>query len=163
MPMLQLEELAYTAGHMLKRHQLKITTAESCTGGMLAMVITAIAGSSAWFERGWVTYSNAAKQAELAVPPTIFEAEGAVSEACVLAMARGAVAHSDAHISVAISGVAGPTGGTDDKPVGTVWIAWGQKLGHAEAQRFQFAGGRRAVREQATQAALEGVIARLRS
>ena len=156
-----LEQLAAAAGHELERHRLQLATAESCTGGMVAMLMTALAGSSVWFERGWVTYTNAAKEKELGVPASIFADQGAVSEACVLAMARGAIRESRAHVSIAISGIAGPAGGTEEKPVGTVWIAWGQKLGYAEASCFHFAGDRQSVREQAASAALEGLIKRL--
>lgn len=161
--MLSLQDLAAEVLDSLQGQQLKLATAESCTGGLLAMWLTSIAGSSRAFERGWVTYSNLAKQQELGVDARLLEAEGAVSEACVLAMARGAVRQSAAHVSVAISGIAGPNGASDDKPVGTVWLAWGQKLGYAEAQRFQFSGDRRAVREQAAEEAMRGLLTRLRS
>ncbi|WP_271271812.1 CinA family protein [Aliamphritea hakodatensis] len=134
-----------------------IATAESCTGGGIATAITELAGSSAWFDAGFVTYSNQAKTRMLDVPASVIEAYGAVSEQVVQAMATGAVTNSQAHISVAVSGVAGPGGGTDAKPVGTVWIAW-----HSAATSFtkvyQFAGDRAAVRLQAIEQALSGLI-----
>ncbi len=148
-------------GKLMQQQRLKLATAESCTGGMVAMLVTSIAGSSAWFDQGWVTYTNEAKQQQLGVPKGVFDEHGAVSEACVLAMAKGAIKQSQAHVSVAVSGIAGPAGGSEDKPVGMVWIAWGQKLGYAEAACYQFDGDRQAVREQATEAALDGIIKRL--
>jgi nicotinamide-nucleotide amidase len=154
-------EKADQVGRLLHGHQLLFTTAESCTGGGIAEAVTRIAGSSAWFDRGFVCYSNESKRQMLGVTAVMLEDHGAVSEEVVLAMAKGAIKRSRAHLSVAVSGVAGPDGGTDDKPVGTVWIAWGQKLGYAEAQRFQFPGDRDAVREATVLAALEGVIQRL--
>lgn len=137
---------------------LRISTAESCTGGWVAQEITALAGSSEWFEAGFVTYSNEAKQSMLGVPGQLFISDGAVSEPVVRAMAAGAISHSCAQLSVAISGVAGPGGGSEEKPVGTVWIAW-QLEGHeGVAERFLFSGDRHQVREQAVNEALEGLI-----
>lgn len=156
-----IDELAETAGHLLAGHKLLLVTAESCTGGGIAEAITRIPGSSGWFDRGFVTYSNDAKREMLDVPAEMLEREGAVSEAVVLAMAKGAISASSGHVSVAVSGVAGPEGGTAEKPVGTVWIAWGQKLGYAEARCFHFDGDRAAVRQQTVEAALKGVIQRL--
>ena len=157
----KIQTLAEQAGRLLSGHQLLITTAESCTGGGIAEAITAVAGSSGWFDRGFVSYSNTAKNEMLGVSLATLSSAGAVSEAVVLEMAKGAIAQSAAHLSVAVSGIAGPAGGTGDKPVGTVWIAWGQKLGYAEARRFHFDGDRAAVREQTVAAALEGVVERL--
>lgn len=154
-------ELAAEAGELLNGHQLLLVTAESCTGGAIAEAITDIPGSSGWFDRGFVSYSNEAKRDMLGVSARTLEAEGAVSKAVVLEMAKGAIEHSQGHVSVAVSGIAGPDGGTADKPVGTVWIAWGQKLGYAEASCFHFHGDRAAVRRQTVEAALQGVIARL--
>lgn len=135
-----------------------VTTAESCTGGGVAAAITAIPGSSAWFDCGYVTYSNQAKQQMLGVPAALLEAQGAVSEPVVLAMAAGAVQRSGAHIGVALSGIAGPDGGTPDKPVGTVWIAWYRRSDETSlAHCFQFSGDREQVREQAVLAALQGI------
>ncbi len=161
MPESAVLEKARRAGELLLRHHIMIVTAESCTGGLVATALTSVAGSSAWFERGFITYSNAAKLEQLDVPVEVLHEHGAVSEQVVLAMARGAIEHSQAHVSVSVSGVAGPDGGTADKPVGTVWIGWGQKLGYAEARCFHFSGDREAVRQAAAEAALDGVIARL--
>ena len=156
-----MDQLVATVTATLERQRLLLATAESCTGGMVAVLMTDLPGSSVWFDRGWVTYSDAAKMAELGVEPGLLSQDGAVSEGCVLAMARGAIKRSLAHVSLAISGVAGPGGGSDEKPVGTVWIGWGQKLGYAEAECFHFEGDRQAVREQAARAALEGLLQRL--
>ncbi len=137
-----------------------IATAESCTGGLLAKCLTDIAGSSDYFERGWITYSNAAKQSELGVPKRLIDRHGAVSEPVALAMARGAIDNSGARVSIAITGVAGPAGGTKAKPVGTVWIAWGFRRGGrtlAIALPFRFRGGRDAIRHQAAAVALAGL------
>lgn len=146
----------------LAQQRLLLTTAESCTGGGIAETLTGIAGASAWFDRGFVTYSNEAKLSMLGVSQSTLDRFGAVSEATALEMARGAISHSGAHVSVAVTGIAGPDGGTPDKPVGTVWIAWGQKLGYAEARRFQFDGDRNAVRQQAILEAILGLNARLK-
>lgn len=146
----------------LAQQRLLLTTAESCTGGGIAETLTGIAGASAWFDRGFVTYSNEAKLSMLGVSQSTLDRSGAVSEATALEMARGAISHSGAHVSVAVTGIAGPDGGTPDKPVGTVWIAWGQKLGYAEARRFQFDGDRNAVRQQAILEAILGLNARLK-
>lgn len=159
--MQEMEQLAQEAGQALLRQKLLLATAESCTGGLLSMLMTRFPGSSSWFERGWVTYSNAAKMAELGVKAELLKDYGAVSEECVLAMANGAIRQSLAHISIAISGVAGPGGGTPQKPVGTVWVAWGQKLGYAEAKLFHFEGARQEICNQAAVAALEGLLERL--
>jgi len=154
--------LAAEVGKQLKLNNFYLATAESCTGGGIAQAITEIAGSSAWFERGFVTYSNVSKQELLGVPADILGNFGAVSEQTVLAMARGALARSHAQISVAVSGIAGPDGGTADKPVGTVWIAWA--LSHRQnTQCFQFDGDRRAVREQTIQHALQGILSELQA
>ena len=158
----RIEEIAREVGALLEVHRIQLVTAESCTGGWISEALTSVAGSSAWFERGFVTYSNDAKSDMLNVPATLIEQHGAVSEEVALAMARGAVDCSRGHMSVAVTGIAGPSGGTEDKPAGTVWIAWGQKLGYAEAEHFSFRGGRRQVRSQAVVAALEGVARRLR-
>jgi nicotinamide-nucleotide amidase len=157
----EIDILAEQVGNLLHGHQLVMVTAESCTGGALAGTLTSVPGSSEWFDRGFVTYSNSAKNEMLGVSPRTLDQYGAVSEAAVLEMARGAIEHSPGHLSTAISGIAGPGGGTPDKPVGTVWVAWGQKLGYAEACCFHFDGDRFAVREQTIRAALEGVVERL--
>ncbi|WP_343293381.1 CinA family protein [Vandammella animalimorsus] len=148
-------QLQALAEHLLRSGRM-LVTAESCTGGLLAAACTELPGSSRWFERGLVTYSNAAKQQLLGVPAALIEREGAVSQAVALAMAHGALAHTPAQLSVAITGIAGPDGGSPAKPVGTVWFAWGngQTL---QAQRCQFEGDRTAIR----QAAMRHALARL--
>lgn len=158
----QLERLAAGIGERLRARKLLLATAESCTGGWVSQAITAIAGSSAWFDRGFVTYSNEAKQQLLDVPAGLLEigGPGAVSEETVLAMTAGAIANSRARVAVAVSGIAGPDGGSPDKPVGTVWIAW-QWEQRRLARKFQFSGDRTAVREASVLAALEGLLALL--
>lgn len=146
----------------LLKHRQKVCTAESCTGGLIAKTFTDLAGSSDWFERGFVTYSNAAKNEMLAVPASLIEDYGAVSEAVATAMASGALRHSKADYSIAVTGVAGPGGGSDDKPVGTVWIA----VASAEqmvARRYQFDGDRQAVRAATMQTALAMLLDLLES
>jgi len=134
-----------------------VSTAESCTGGGIGQAITAVAGSSAWFEAGYITYSNAQKTRQLDVPAALFEQLGAVSREVVEAMARGAQRHSGARYAVAVSGVAGPGGGSREKPVGTVWlaIADGPQL---YSEKHLFAGDRAAVRRQTVEAALRGLL-----
>ncbi len=144
----------------LRARGLMLATAESCTGGLIAGACTDLSGSSDWFERGFVTYSNAAKTELLDVPAALIEAHGAVSEPVARAMAEGAVAHSHAQLSVAVTGVAGPTGGSADKPVGTVWFGWCVNGStHSECQRFD--GDRAAVRAATVRHALAGLLARL--
>lgn len=151
-------DLAATTGQLLLARNESLTLAESCTGGGLACAVTEIAGSSAWFERGFITYSNAAKSELLGVPEITIERHGAVSEATARAMAEGALAHSPAHWAVAITGIAGPAGGSADKPVGTVCFAWaGRDLG-CQAQTRCFSGDRSAVRAQSVAYALRGLI-----
>ena len=135
-----------------------IATAESCTGGLIAGACTEVSGSSAWFDRGFVTYSNNAKQLMLGVTDAVLQTHGAVSEATVIAMAEGAVARSDANIAVSVSGVAGPTGGSAEKPVGTVWIACTGDGFASVASRFVFAGDRQSVRQQAVENAVQLLI-----
>ena len=143
---------------LARRHML--ATAESCTGGMIAAACTDLSGSSQWFERGFVTYSNEAKAEMLGVPPGLIEEHGAVSEPVARAMADGALAHSRAQVSLAVTGVAGPTGGTEAKPVGTVWFAWcvGGET-HSEMQHF--AGDRAAVRVATVRYALKRLLSLL--
>lgn len=159
--MRSISEQVHALSTVLQRRRIQVVTAESCTGGGIATALTGEPGASGWFERGFVTYSNCAKQQMLGVPAAVIERHGAVSEAVVLAMARGALAHSNADVSVAVSGVAGPDGGTPEKPVGTVWIAWGLEGERAEARQFLFSGDREAVRVASILAALEGLRARL--
>ncbi|WP_035384756.1 nicotinamide-nucleotide amidase [Ferriphaselus sp. R-1] len=149
--------LAAQVGGLLKSHGMMLAAAESCTGGAVAAAITDIAGSSAWFERGFVTYANAAKVEMLGVNPATLDRYGAVSEATVREMALGALQHSHAHISLAISGIAGPDGGSPDKPVGTVWFAWARKHGEVVARLHLISGGRNVVRAQSVRVALQGV------
>ena len=150
--------LASQLGLLLSERHLKCAVAESCTGGGLAAAITDIAGSSCWFDRGFVTYSNEAKQEMLGVPLSVITTEGAVSQAVVCAMARGVIMHSHATVSVAISGIAGPTGGSREKPVGTVWIAFADASHIMQTRKYVFEGDRGAIRQQAVYAGLEGLI-----
>lgn len=152
------EAFAARLGATLLTRGEKLATAESCTGGGVAMTLTAIAGSSRWFERGFVTYSNEAKQEMLGVDATTLDREGAVSAATVTEMAAGALSHSRADWSLAISGIAGPDGGTPTKPVGTVWLAWAGPQGIRHCEQHLYPGDRRAVREQAGQRAMEGLL-----
>lgn len=156
-----LTSLAQTLGHLLKQRGLLLATAESCTGGGVAHAVTTVAGSSQWFDCGFVTYSNESKQALLGVNADTLSEYGAVSEQTAVEMAEGALTHSKAHISVAITGVAGPDGGTADKPVGTVWFAWAERDKPSKAIKYQLVGERSQVREQAVVVALEGLIGRL--
>lgn len=152
-----LQELAAQAGRMLLDSGRRLVTAESCTGGWIAKLVTDIAGSSGWFDRGFVTYSNAAKVELLGVRESTLAHYGAVSAETVREMVAGALVHSHAQIAVAVSGIAGPDGGTPDKPVGTVWLAWAV-AGGGRCQCFLFDGDRDAVRRQAVQAALQGLL-----
>ncbi|MGA7750455.1 MAG: nicotinamide-nucleotide amidase [Gallionella sp.] len=153
-----MENLATQVGGALKSHGLMLATAESCTGGGVAQAITDVAGSSAWFERGFVTYSNLSKQQMLGVHETTLKQHGAVSEMTVREMVAGALQHSAAQVALAVSGIAGPDGGTADKPVGTVWFAWSLKHGETHAQRYQLGGNRAEVRAKAVRIALQGLI-----
>ena len=152
-----IDQLAAELGHALQRVGAQVTTAESCTGGGIAEAITRIAGSSAWFEVGFVTYSNKQKTRQLGVPEALFDQVGAVSREVVEAMAQGAQRDSGARFSVAVSGVAGPGGGSPAKPVGTVWLAWADGA-HLFNQCCLFSGDRQAVREQTVERALTGLI-----
>lgn len=150
-------ELAARLGAGLKAAGQTVATAESCTGGGIAEALTRIAGSSAWFDRGWVTYSNKAKQQELGVSANVLRAQGAVSEAVVLAMAEAARQQAGTDWAVAVSGVAGPDGGSAEKPVGTVWLAWAGPQGEI-AERHVFPGDREEVRRQTVLRALSGLL-----
>jgi nicotinamide-nucleotide amidase len=139
----------------LQAKQSLMATAESCTGGLIAASCTDLSGSSAWFDRGFVTYSNEAKSDMLDVPAALITKHGAVSEEVARAMAQGALRHSKADFSVAVTGIAGPTGGSDDKPVGTVWLAWAQRNpAQCVSVRKVFTGDRQAVRVATTELAL---------
>jgi nicotinamide-nucleotide amidase len=143
---------------LLLKRDLMIATAESCTAGLVAKLLTDQAGSSQWFERGFVTYSNAAKREMLGVSASTLDVYGAVSEAAVAEMAEGALQHSHADVALAISGIAGPDGGTPDKPVGTVWFAWIERGGRRLQEMQQFTGDREAVRQQAAEYAVHGMV-----
>ncbi|TFZ01732.1 CinA family protein [Ramlibacter humi] len=146
----------------LQQRGWMMATAESCTGGMIAAACTALSGSSNWFERGYVTYSNEAKAESLGVDPAAIASHGAVSEVVARAMAFGAARHSRAQAAVAVTGVAGPTGGTPDKPVGTVWFGFSVD-GRLSSETVRFDGGRAAVREATTKHALERLLALVRA
>jgi nicotinamide-nucleotide amidase len=150
-----LEQLAQHLGNLLLQKDLRLATAESCTGGGLGFWITSIAGSSAWYDRGFITYSNAAKMELLQVKPITLDKFGAVSRETALEMAEGALHYSQADVSVAITGIAGPDGGSPDKPVGTVWIAYAGKSFSTEAHLEVFAGDRQKVRTTTIQRALQ--------
>lgn len=153
-----LDSLARRLGEILCLRSWSLVTAESCTGGWVAKVVTDIPGSSAWLDRGFVTYSNEAKQEMLGVSPTTLAHYGAVSEETVREMVAGARSRSRAQVAVAVSGIAGPGGGTDSKPVGTVCFAWGLPGEKVQALRVQFAGDREEVRHQAVRVAIERLI-----
>lgn len=156
-------QLSARIGQILAERGWHLATAESCTGGGVAAAITSVPGSSAWFEYGFVSYANSAKQRLLGVDSETLAREGAVSEAVVLEMVDGALRVAEADIAVAISGIAGPGGGTPEKPVGSVWFAWGLATG-ARATRFQqFAGDRLAVQAQSVESALAGLVELLRT
>lgn len=152
--------LAAELGRALLAKGWHVTVAESCTGGLVAAAITAVAGSSDWFDVGYVTYSNGAKTALLGVPEAVLVAHGAVSEQTARAMAAGALAKSGADLAVAITGIAGPAGGTPGKPVGTVCFAWAAKGRAVEATTHRFDGDRAAVREASASFALRGLVER---
>jgi nicotinamide-nucleotide amidase len=155
-----LEQLAEQVGYALQQQGWYLATAESCTGGWVSQTLTAISGSSNWFERGFITYSNLAKQEMLGVDAEILAYHGAVSEQVVCAMAKGALMHSHAHVALAISGIAGPTGGSQHRPVGTVWLAWALPEG-VVAECYRFSGNRADVRFAAAQTALQGLFDRV--
>ncbi len=159
------QSLAQPLAQALLQHGWMLSTAESCTGGLIAARCTDLAGSSDWFERGFVTYSNEAKHELLGVDPSLLRQHGAVSEPVAQAMALGALRHSQAQVSVAVTGIAGPSGGSADKPVGTVWFAWalpsdtgptlGAETAWVKTECRQFPGDRTAVREATVAHALQ--------
>ena len=157
-----LEALAGQLGALLLGERQTLVTAESCTGGWVAQCLTAIAGSSEWFDRGFVTYSNEAKQEMLGVPAEILSEHGAVSQPVAVAMAEGALRNSRADWGVAITGIAGPTGGSAQKPVGTVCFAWACRDGRVATETRHFAGNREAVRAQSVEHALAGLLEQFR-
>jgi nicotinamide-nucleotide amidase len=156
-----LETLAERVAQLLLAREACLATAESCTGGWIAKCLTDIPGSSKWFEYGFVTYGNDAKQSLLAVDPEILERHGAVSREVAQAMAVAARAVSDADMAVAVTGIAGPDGGTPDKPVGTVWLAWLGPGSRATCHVEQLAGDRDEIRRQTVAVALEGILKQL--
>lgn len=154
--------LAERLGVLLSQRSWQLATAESCTGGRIAAAITSVAGSSAWFECGVVSYANSIKQQLLSVDASILEEQGAVSESVVVGMAAGVRELAHANLSVAVSGVAGPGGGSQDKPVGTVWFAW-QSPTQIKTSRQFFLGDRNRIQSAATEFALRGLIEMLES
>lgn len=154
----ELQAVARVLGDKLRGTHQRVVTAESCTGGWIAKVLTDIAGSSAWFDCGMVAYSYEAKQALLGVRPQTLELHGAVSREAAIEMVSGALVNSGASVAVAVTGIAGPGGGSEDKPVGTVWIGWKRRGGYADAKVFQFDGDRDAVRRQTVLTALQGLM-----
>lgn len=154
---LELDRLAAHVGERLRAAHDRVVTAESCTGGWIAKAMTGVAGSSDWFDSGMVAYSYEAKQALLGVRPQTLESQGAVSRETVIEMVSGALVHSGASVAVAVTGIAGPGGGSADKPVGTVWIGWKRRGGYTRAELFHFDGDRDAVRRQTVAAALLGL------
>ena len=153
----ELDALSQATGERLLAARQMLVTAESCTGGWIAKAVTDVAGSSAWFDCGMAVYSYEAKQALLGVRPQTLETHGAVSRETVVEMVSGALVHSGATLAVAVTGIAGPGGGSEDKPVGTVWIAWKRRGGYAKAEVFHFDGDRDAVRRQTVASALAGL------
>jgi nicotinamide-nucleotide amidase len=156
----EIYDLSARLGAALQSRGLMMAAAESCTGGWIGQAVTMVPGSSAWFDRGFVTYSNDAKLQMLGVSADSLRRFGAVSAQVVREMASGALSRSKAQVAVAVSGVAGPDGGSADKPVGTVWIAWAGSADAGGEQLFSFAGDRDAVRRQTVIAALEGLLGR---
>ena len=154
----QLDSVAEQGGQLLQDQGSRLTTVESCTGGWIAQSVTAVAGSSVWFERGFITYSNEAKHELVGVPDLLIIENGAVSGPVARAMARGGLDHSPADVAVAVTGVAGPDGGSTEKPVGTVFVSWALRSGALRTERFLFEGNRVAVREQTVFEALGGLI-----
>lgn len=155
--MISLLEVTQQLAEELQAQHKTVVTAESCTGGGIAHAFTELSGSSAWFERGYVTYSNEAKMQDISVPASTIEQYGAVSEQTVEAMVAGALNKSRADVAVAVSGVAGPSGGSEDKPVGTVWFAWGDAE-QIQSKKCLFDGNRQYVREQAVAFAIQHLL-----
>ena len=158
-----IELLAREVGDTLLQNNLVLTTVESCTGGWVAEAITSVAGSSSWFERGFVTYSNEAKQELVGVRKETLLQYGAVSREVAREMSLGGIDASRADLAVAVTGIAGPDGGTLQKPVGTVWVAWGDRSGNVSEQLFQFDGDRESVRRSTVEQSLAGILEFLNS
>lgn len=155
---MELTQLAEQVGAALKQRAIMLTTAESCTGGWVAREITAVPGSSHWYDRGFITYTNQSKQEMLGVQEETLETYGAVSEQTVCEMAEGALQNSHADISIAVSGIAGPDGGTPEKPVGTVCLAWAGAEHVTRSLVKRYKGDREKVRQQAVEEALQGLL-----
>ncbi len=153
-----LHSLVQHLGDVMRAEHQTLVTAESCTGGWIAKLVTDIPGSSDWFDCGMAAYSYEAKQALLGVRPETLMEHGAVSEETCIEMVSGALIHSGATLAVAVTGIAGPGGGTDDKPVGTVWIGWKRRGDYPHAELFHFDGNRDAVRRQTVAAAINGLL-----
>ena len=153
----ELFEISQQLGKLLQSKDKKISTAESCTGGWISQITTDVPGSSAWFDRGFVTYSNAAKMQMLGVKPETLDAFGAVSAQTATEMANGALQNSDADCAIAVTGIAGPTGGTIKKPVGTVFIAWAYKNQETKVIKKELTGNRFEIRQQSVKLALKGI------
>lgn len=151
-------KLSTALGFALKSNNLMLALAESCTGGLASAAITNIAGSSAWFDRGFITYSNTSKESMLSVPTNTLKTYGAVSEETALAMALGALANSDANIAASMTGIAGPSGGSEDKPVGTVCFTWAIQNAHSTSSTEHFTGNRQEIRYQAVIRAMSGLL-----
>ena len=154
----RLNRVAEQVGQLLQDQGFRLTTVESCTGGWIAQSVTAVAGSSVWFERGFITYSNEAKHELVGVPDLLIIENGSVSGPVARAMARGGLDHSPADVAIAVTGIAGPDGGSVEKPVGTVFVSWAQRSGALRTERFLFEGDRAAVRAQTVVEALGGLI-----
>lgn len=154
----ELFQLAERLGQSLKAEGSTIATAESCTGGWIAQCITEVPGSSAWFDRGFVTYSNNSKVQMLGVNPKTLQEHGAVSAEVAEEMAAGVLARSEADWAIAVTGIAGPDGGSEDKPVGTVYVAWKNKNGFSNVNRLNLSGSRHHIRKRSVMKALEGVL-----
>ena len=155
--LIELQPLVLALGEALRARRWRLAAAESCTGGLVAAACTSVAGSSDWFERGFVTYSNEAKTQMLGVPAALIAAHGAVSEPVVRAMLAGALAHAAAQLAVAVTGIAGPGGAVPGKPVGTVWLAWGT-ADHPHVERLQLDGDRSAVRAATVRTAIARLL-----
>jgi nicotinamide-nucleotide amidase len=154
----RLYDLAKRVGAELKQRKLMLATAESCTGGWISEAVTMVPGSSDWFERGFVTYTYISKREMLGVKETTLAQHGAVAEEVVREMAEGALGRSHAQVAVAVSGIAGPSGGTPEKPVGTVCLAWAAKGGVVRSETKHYSGDRESVRRQSVGRALEGLL-----
>ncbi|MDA1077281.1 MAG: CinA family protein [Proteobacteria bacterium] len=151
------DDVIKSIGQILLDRKLRLVTAESLTGGLLAASFTSVPGSSRWFEGGFITYRSSAKVRLLGVPAELIDHWGAVSEPVASAMVRGALDRSDGDLAIAVTGIAGPEGGQPDLPVGTIWIAWADRLGLLQTARYEFAGARSDIRSQTVVAAIEGL------